>query len=39
MKWLELIIKLSHYVAVAGSYAAVIEVILKVIKYLWLLIR
>jgi len=35
MKWLELMIKLSHYVAVAGAYATVFEMLLELL-YDWL---
>ena len=36
MKWVELTIKLLHIVAVAGAYATVLEVMLKLIQYLFL---
>ena len=36
MKWVELIIKLLHIVAVAGAYATVLEVMLKLMQYLFL---
>ena len=35
MKWLEIIEKLLHYVAIAGAYATVFEVIVQLICY-WL---
>jgi len=34
MKLLDFIIKLSHYVALAGAYATVIEMLLQLIRYL-----
>ena len=36
MKWLNLIIKLSHYVALAGAYATVLEMALKLLRDLLL---
>ena len=34
MKLFDLMIDLSHYVAVAGAYATVVEMLLKLIRYL-----